>query len=98
MSIPPYIDCPDRNADHVRNREAQHLHGGHHQLGFHIWDKAGTYYELGCTADSLQYWIDSGGTQHDYRWNLDKIIAPNEGPNASSYRLMLVSVPSVPPS
>lgn len=58
---------------------------------FHVWDKSGTYYELGCTTNSLQYWTDSGGTRHNYRWDVNKIIAPNEGSTAAAYRMILVS-------
>ncbi len=58
------------------------------QICFHVWDTSGTAYELGCTADSLQYRTDSTG-QHNYRWDLDRIIAPNEGPNAN-YKLIQV--------
>ncbi|HEV2579447.1 MAG TPA: hypothetical protein VGT44_01230 [Ktedonobacteraceae bacterium] len=57
---------------------------------FDVWDKSGTFNEIGCTSTSLQYWTDSSG-QHNYQWDVDKIVAPNEGPNASVYRLMLVT-------
>ncbi|HZU69457.1 MAG TPA: hypothetical protein VFA09_19425 [Ktedonobacteraceae bacterium] len=57
---------------------------------FQVWDKSGTYYELGCTSDSLQYWNDSNG-RHNYRWDVNKIIAPNEGPNAGTYKMLTVS-------
>ncbi len=50
---------------------------------FNVYDTSGTFYEFGCTSDALQYWTDaSTGTQHNYRWDLDKIISPNEGPSA----------------
>ncbi len=55
---------------------------------FAVWDKSGTYYQFGCTGDSLQSWYD-GSTQHDYRWDLDKVIAPNE--NAGSFNIIQVS-------
>jgi hypothetical protein len=55
---------------------------------FAVWDKSGTYYQFGCTGDSLQSWYD-GSTQHDYRWDLDKIIAPNE--NAGYFNIIQVS-------
>src|SRR6266849_737143 len=41
-----------------------------------------TFYEFGCNSDAMQYWTDSGGTRHNYRWDIDKIISPNEGPSA----------------
>ena len=53
---------------------------------FQVWDQSGTYYQPGCTADSLQYWTDGNGVQHDYQWDVNEIIAPNEGPNAGTYR------------
>ncbi|HLL78735.1 MAG TPA: hypothetical protein VKT25_04505, partial [Ktedonobacteraceae bacterium] len=56
-----------------------------------MWDKGGTFYEIGCTTTSLQYWMDTNGTRHNYQWDVDKIIAPNEGPSASVYRLMLLT-------
>ncbi|HVB21445.1 MAG TPA: RHS repeat-associated core domain-containing protein [Ktedonobacteraceae bacterium] len=57
---------------------------------FQVWDPSGTYYEFGCTPSSQQYHKDSDGTIHLYRWDLDKIIAPNEG-NSSSYKYLTVS-------
>ena len=57
---------------------------------FHLWDKLGAYYEMGCTADSLEYWTDSGGGRHNYRWNVKKIVAPNEGASAGTYKMILV--------
>ena len=57
---------------------------------FHLWDKSGTYYEVGCTTDSLEYWTDSGGGRHNYQWNVSKIVAPNEGANAGTYKMILV--------
>lgn len=50
---------------------------------FQVWDTSGTYYEFGCTSDSLQYHKDSDGTIHYYRWDLDKVVAPNEGNTAT---------------
>jgi RHS repeat-associated protein len=50
---------------------------------FQVWDTSGTYYEFGCTSDSLQYRKDSNGTLHIYRYDLNKMIAPNDGPNAA---------------
>jgi hypothetical protein len=29
------------------------------QQCFHVWDTAGTYYEFGCTAGSLQYYTST---------------------------------------
>src|SRR5579884_3890661 len=56
---------------------------------FQVWDKDGTFYEFGCTSDSLEYWTDSGGTRTNYLWNLDRVIAPNE--NAGAFKLMLIT-------
>ncbi len=53
---------------------------------FHVWDTSGTYFEYGCTPDSLQYWGDSNG-QHTYRWDLNLMVAPQEGPNAPSKQI-----------
>jgi len=58
---------------------------------FKVWDTSGTYYELGCTLDSLQYSTDSSGTRHNYQWDVNKIVAPNEGSSSPSYKLILVS-------
>ncbi len=53
------------------------------QLCFQAYDTSGTFYEFGCNSDSLQYWTDQSTHQrHNYRWDLDKIISPNEGPSA----------------
>jgi hypothetical protein len=57
---------------------------------FHVWDTDGNYYEFGCTTDSLQYYTDSSGTRTNYRWDLDKVIPANEGPNTDS-RVMTLS-------
>jgi RHS repeat-associated protein len=73
---------------HISYLKILQINPGSNNTCFHVWDKSGTYYELGCTADSLEYWTDGNGVQHDYRWNVDKIIAPNEGPKATTYRLM----------
>ncbi|GCE11998.1 hypothetical protein KTT_18570 [Tengunoibacter tsumagoiensis] len=54
---------------------------------FHIWDTSGTYYDLGCTNDSLQYTNDS--THHQYRWDLNKVLAPYE--NTSQVKTMFIS-------
>ncbi len=43
---------------------------------FHVWDRSGTEYEFGCTADSLQYTTDFNGTKTNYRWDLDRMVAP----------------------
>lgn len=61
------------------------------QICFHVWDKAGTYYEFGCTTDSLQYSTDSGGTRHNYQWDMNKIVAPNEGQQASYFKVIEVT-------
>ncbi len=61
-----------------------------HQPCFDVWDKAGTFYELGCTSDALEYSINNG-QQDNYAWNVDRIAAPNEGPGGSNYKLILVS-------
>jgi YD repeat-containing protein len=79
------------DTQHISHLRIQQINPGTNGTCFHVWDKSGTYYELGCTSDSLQYWVDSSGIQHDYQWDVNKIIAPNEGPNAGTYRLMLIS-------
>jgi hypothetical protein len=58
------------------------MYGNPSRPCFYVWDTSGTYYEFGCTADSLQYRNDSNGI-HYYRWDVDKIVAPSNGPNAS---------------
>ncbi|HEY6412037.1 MAG TPA: hypothetical protein VIY29_31650, partial [Ktedonobacteraceae bacterium] len=50
---------------------------------FRVWDTSNTYYEFGCTSDSLQYRKDSNGTLHIYRYDLNKMVAPNDGSNAA---------------
>ena len=57
---------------------------------FHVWDPSGTYYEFGCTPSSLQFHTDTDGTQHLYRWDVNKIVAPNEG-NTSTVKSMTIS-------
>ncbi len=56
---------------------------------FNVWDKDGTYYQIGCTADSLQYYNTTSGSTN-YRWDVNRIIAPNQGPG-STYKLTMVS-------
>ena len=36
----------------------------------------------------MQYWTDSNGSRTNYRWDVDKIVAPNEGPSSSYYRVI----------
>ena len=73
--------------------QSEHLsHLRIHQLGgtgingcFHVWDTSGNYYEYGCTADSLQYYKDAlGSGTHSYRYDLNKMVAANEGPGSAS--------------
>ena len=45
---------------------------------FQVWDQSDTYYQFGCTNDSLQYRSDSNGL-HLYQWDLNEIVAPNDG-------------------
>jgi len=74
------------DTQHISYLKIQQVNPGTNGTCFYVWDKTGTYYELGCTADSRQYWTDGNGVQHDYQWDVDKIVAPNEGPNAKTYR------------
>jgi hypothetical protein len=60
---------------------------------FNVWDKSGTFYEVGCTGDSLEYYMPNG-TRENYQWNVDRIIAPSEGPqgtDSAGWRIILVS-------
>ena len=80
--------------EHVSYLRIKQINPGTNGTCFHIWDKSGTYYELGCNSsnnNSLQYWKDSNGNQHDYQWDVNKIVAPNEGQNAGAYRMILVN-------
>jgi RHS repeat-associated protein len=45
---------------------------------FHIWDRSGNYYELGCTDDSREYTTNSNGDKTNYQWNLNRMVAPFE--------------------
>lgn len=79
------------DTQHISYLRIQQVTGAGGQPCFDVWDKAGTFYEIGCTTNALQYWMDTNGVRHNYLWDVDKIIAPNEGPSASAYRLMLVT-------
>lgn len=71
------------NTEHTsRLRIQQIMYGSPSRPCFYVWDTSGTYYEFGCTADSLQYRNDANGI-HYYRWDVDKIVAPSDGPNAT---------------
>ncbi|GCF07610.1 hypothetical protein [Dictyobacter arantiisoli] len=48
---------------------------------FQAWDPSGMYYKFGCTSDSLEYMTDSTGTRTNYKWGVDRITAPTNGPN-----------------
>ncbi len=50
---------------------------------------ANNYYSFGCTQDSLQYWHDSNGL-HLYAFDLNEMVAANNGPNAAPYKVMYV--------
>ncbi len=59
---------------------------------FNVWDKSGTFYEVGCTGDSLEYSMPNG-VRENYQWNVDRIIAPSEGPQgtgSAGWRLIKV--------
>jgi len=56
---------------------------------FHIWDRSGYYYEAGCTSDSLQYATNSNGTRTNYRWDINKILAPYN--STSQIKTMYIS-------
>src|SRR5260221_2140512 len=64
---------------HISHLQIQQLNG----TGgcFHVWDPSSNYYEFGCTADSLQYRLDASG-YHYYLWDLNKMVAANEGPGS----------------
>ncbi len=79
------------DTQHISYLRIQQVTGAGSQPCFDVWDKAGTFYEIGCTTNALQYWMDKNGVRHNYLWDVDKIIAPNEGPSASAYRLMLLT-------
>ncbi len=78
---------PDTQANFYLTEHMSHLRihqvtGDNSQPCFNVYATDGTFYEFGCNSDALQYWTDSGGSRHNYRWDLDKIISPNEGPTA----------------
>src|SRR5260221_8095733 len=64
---------------HLRTHQVTSSDTG--QPCFNVYDTSGTFYEFGCDSDALQFWTETNGTQHNYRWDLDKIISPNEGPS-----------------
>ncbi|HVU67377.1 MAG TPA: SpvB/TcaC N-terminal domain-containing protein, partial [Ktedonobacteraceae bacterium] len=49
-----------------------------------IWDRDGTYYQLGCTADSLQK-----SASGPYEWDVNEVLAPYNTP--SQVKAMLIS-------
>ncbi len=61
--------------------------GGH--SCFDVWDLSGTFYEFGCTPDSLLYRQDATQGTILYGYNLDRMIAPHDG--TGTYKTMLVS-------
>ncbi|MDQ2903873.1 MAG: hypothetical protein M3Y81_10000 [Chloroflexota bacterium] len=56
---------------------------GRSQPCFGVWDTAGTYYEFGCTDDSLQYHTVNG-TRTNYEWDLDHVTPANQGPGTAN--------------
>ena len=56
---------------------------------FHIWDRSGYYYDLGCTSDSRQYYADANKNKVTYRWDLDQVLAPYQ--TTSQIRTMHIS-------
>ncbi len=79
------------DTEHLSRLRIQQATGAGGQPCFHVWDKASTFYSLGCTADSLQYRTDSTGARHNYRWDVNEIVAPNQGPTSTSFKLIQVS-------
>ncbi|MDQ2716106.1 MAG: hypothetical protein M3Z08_14465, partial [Chloroflexota bacterium] len=59
------------------------------QSCFDVWDLSGTFYEFGCTPDSLVYRHDATQGTVLYGYNLDRMIAPHNG--TGTYKTMLVS-------
>ncbi|MEO6893364.1 MAG: hypothetical protein ABI324_30635, partial [Ktedonobacteraceae bacterium] len=59
------------------------------QSCFDVWDLSGTFYEFGCTPDSLVYRHDATQGTVVYGYNLDRMIAPHNG--TGTYKTMLVS-------
>ncbi len=79
--------------EHLSYLRIQQTTGAGGQPCFDIWDKSGTFYEIGCTVDSLEYSM-TGTTRNNYQWNVDRIIAPNEGASGSTstvWRILLIS-------
>lgn len=59
---------------------------------FQVSDTESNYYEFGCTTDSLQYYIDSGGNRVNYEFDLDKMIPANQGPGTNGRNLIATYV------
>src|SRR5579863_10413758 len=47
---------------------------------FQLSDASGTLYQFGCTPDALQYTLGSQSSHLPYRYDLDAIVAPQQGP------------------
>ncbi|MBV9711282.1 MAG: hypothetical protein JO011_10265, partial [Ktedonobacteraceae bacterium] len=83
--IPTTTGSSTYYTEHVSRLKIQQVTpSGATQPCFHVWDPSGTYYEYGCTSDSLQYSTDTSGKRTNYRWDLDRIVPPNEGPGTST--------------
>ncbi len=89
--IPTTTGSTTYYTEHVSRLKVQQLTpSGATQPCFHVWDTSGTYYEYGCTTNSLQYSTDTSGKRTNYRWDLDRVVPANEGP-ATSTRYTAVS-------
>jgi hypothetical protein len=79
---------PDTNhshwffTEHLSYLRINNLLSANGEPCFQVWDKSGTYYQFGCTKDSLQYDYENDNVNL-YAWDLDLINAPNEGQNAT---------------
>ncbi len=73
---------------HLSSLRINNLLTANNEPCFQVWDTSDTYYQFGCTTDSLQYRYDSNGV-HLYRWDLDEIVAPNDGSSATQKEIFV---------
>lgn len=72
-----------------QTQHISHLRIFHTGSCWQVWDLSGTYYEFGCTSDSKQFSVDSSGSKTNYRFDLDRMVAPSD--STGNFKTMLVT-------
>jgi RHS repeat-associated protein len=79
---------PDTVANQFVTQHISHLRIRKTGDCWQVWDRSGTYYELGCSTDAQQYGYDASGAKKVYRWDLSKVL-PASLASGQNRRMMI---------